>query len=45
MIGTRVGTGIYRELAGVITFLMERCHLPALPSRLRQALRFSFTNR
>ncbi|MBA2435690.1 MAG: tryptophan 2,3-dioxygenase [Verrucomicrobiota bacterium] len=34
---------IYRELAGVITFLIERRHLPALPSRLRQALRFSFS--
>ncbi len=36
---------IFKELAGVITFLIERRHLPALPSRLRQALRFSFTNR
>ena len=36
---------IFRELAGIITFLIERCHLPALPPRLRQALRFSFTNR
>ncbi len=33
---------IFKELAGVITFLIERCHLPALPSRLRRALRFSF---
>ena len=36
---------IFKELAGVITFLIERCHLPALPSRLRQALRFSFSSR
>lgn len=36
---------IFKELAGVITFLIERRHLPALPSRLRQALRFSFTIR
>ncbi|MGI8437170.1 MAG: tryptophan 2,3-dioxygenase [Chthoniobacterales bacterium] len=35
---------IFRELAGIITFLIERCHLPVLPSRLHQALRFSFTN-
>ncbi len=34
---------IFKELAGVITFLIERCNLPALPSRLRQALRFRFT--
>lgn len=31
---------IFKELAGVITFLIERCHLPSLPPRLRQALRF-----
>jgi tryptophan 2,3-dioxygenase len=36
---------IFRELAGIITFLIERCHLPTLPPRLRQALRFSFINR
>jgi tryptophan 2,3-dioxygenase len=36
---------IFRELAGIITFLIERCHLPTLPSHLRQALRFSFANR
>ncbi len=36
---------IYKELAGVITFLIERRHLPVLPSRLHQALRFSFTSR
>ena len=36
---------IYKELAGVITFLIERRHLPALPPRLHQALRFSFTSR
>jgi tryptophan 2,3-dioxygenase len=35
---------IFKELAGIITFLIERCHLPALPPRLRQALRFSFTS-
>ena len=33
---------IYKELAGVITFLIERRNLPALPPRLRRALRFSF---
>jgi tryptophan 2,3-dioxygenase len=36
---------IFKELAGVITFLIERRNLPALPARLHQALRFSFTNR
>lgn len=36
---------VFRELAGIITFLIERCHLPALPPGLRQALRFSFSNR
>ncbi|MDQ3200229.1 MAG: tryptophan 2,3-dioxygenase [Verrucomicrobiota bacterium] len=36
---------IFKDLAGVITFLIERRHLPTLPSRLRQALRFSFTTR
>jgi tryptophan 2,3-dioxygenase len=36
---------IFKELAGVITFLIERRHLPALPPRLHQALRFSFSNR
>ncbi|HSU85712.1 MAG TPA: tryptophan 2,3-dioxygenase family protein [Chthoniobacterales bacterium] len=36
---------IFRELSGIITFLIERCHLPVLPPRLRQALRFSFSNR
>ncbi len=36
---------IFKELAGVITFLIERCNLPALPPRLHRALRFSFTNR
>ena len=36
---------IFKELAGVITFLIERRHLPALPPRLRQALRFNFTDR
>jgi len=33
---------IFKELAGIITFLIERCHLPVLPPRLRQALRFNF---
>ncbi|MEP7250376.1 MAG: tryptophan 2,3-dioxygenase family protein [Spartobacteria bacterium] len=36
---------IFKELAGVITFLIERRHLPTLPPRLRQALRFSFSSR
>jgi hypothetical protein len=31
---------VYKELAGVITFLIERRNLPELPTRLRQALRF-----
>ncbi len=33
---------VYKELAGVITFLIERRNLPALPERLHKALRFSF---
>ena len=36
---------IFKELAGIITFLIERRHLPKLPPRLHQALRFSFTTR
>jgi tryptophan 2,3-dioxygenase len=32
---------IYKELAGIITFLIERRNLPQLPERLHQALRFS----
>jgi tryptophan 2,3-dioxygenase len=32
---------VYKELAGVITFLIERRNLPQLPKRLHQALRFS----
>jgi len=32
---------IYKELAGIITFLIERRKLPQLPQRLHQALRFS----
>ena len=32
---------IYKELAGIITFLIERRNLPQLPDRLHQALRFS----
>jgi tryptophan 2,3-dioxygenase len=31
---------IFKELAGVITFLIERRNLPQLPERLHQALRF-----
>jgi len=33
---------VFKELAGVITFLIERRNLPALPQRLHKALRFSF---
>ena len=36
---------IYKELAGVITFLIERRSLPQLPRRLHQALRFSSAER
>jgi tryptophan 2,3-dioxygenase len=36
---------IFKELAGIITFLIERCHLPSLPPRLRRALRFNFNDR
>jgi tryptophan 2,3-dioxygenase len=36
---------IFKELAGVITFLIERRNLPQLPKRLRQALRFSSVER
>jgi tryptophan 2,3-dioxygenase len=36
---------IFKELAGVITFLIERRNLPQLPERLRQALRFSSAER
>ena len=32
---------IYKELAGIITVLIERRNLPQLPARLHQALRFS----
>ena len=32
---------IFKELAGVISFLIERCHLPSLPPRLHRALRFN----
>ncbi len=32
---------IFKELTGVITFLIERHNLPQLPARLRQVLRFS----
>ena len=31
---------IYKELAGIITFLIERRNLPQLPEKLHQALRF-----
>ena len=36
---------IFKELAGIITFLIERGRLPGLPESLHRALRFSFTNR
>ena len=36
---------IFKEMAGVITFLIERRNLPQLPDRLRQALRFSSVER
>jgi tryptophan 2,3-dioxygenase len=36
---------IYKELAGIITFLIERRNLPQLPKRLHQALRFSAVER
>ncbi len=36
---------IFRELAGIVTYLIERCHLPPLPPRLHQALRFGFASR
>lgn len=36
---------IFKELAGVITFLIERRSLPQLPKRLHQALRFSSVER
>src|SRR5947207_15818985 len=36
---------IYKELAGVITYLIERRSLPQLPDRLRRALRFSSVER
>ena len=32
---------IYKELAGIITYLIERRNLPQLPKRLHEALRFS----
>ena len=31
---------VYKELAGIITFLIERSRLPELPAQLRKALRF-----
>jgi tryptophan 2,3-dioxygenase len=33
---------VFKELAAVITFLIERRNLPELPQRLHNALRFSF---
>jgi tryptophan 2,3-dioxygenase len=36
---------IFKEVAGVITFLIERRNLPKLPKRLHQALRFNSTQR
>ena len=35
---------IFKELAGIITFLIERHNLPPLPPRLHKALRFSFAD-
>jgi tryptophan 2,3-dioxygenase len=35
---------VFKELAGVITYLIERRNLPALPKRLHKALRFSFAD-
>jgi tryptophan 2,3-dioxygenase len=32
---------VFKELAGIITFLIERRNLPQLPKRLHEALRFS----
>lgn len=34
---------IFKELTGITTYLIERCHLPVLPERLRQAVRFGFS--
>jgi tryptophan 2,3-dioxygenase len=36
---------IFKEIAGVITFLIERRNLPQLPKRLHEALRFSSAER
>ena len=36
---------IFKELAGVITFLIERRNLPQLPKRLHEALRFRSAER
>lgn len=36
---------IFKEIAGVITFLIERRNLPQLPNRLHQALRFNSAER
>jgi tryptophan 2,3-dioxygenase len=36
---------IFKDVAAVITFLIERRNLPELPKRLRQALRFNSTER
>ena len=33
---------VYKELAGVITFLIERRNLPKLPKRLQKILGFNF---
>lgn len=33
------------ELIGITTYLIERCHLPTLPPRLRRALRFNLGGR
>jgi len=36
---------IFKGLSGIVTFLIERCNLSALPSRLHQPLRFNFSDR
>jgi tryptophan 2,3-dioxygenase len=36
---------VFKELASIITFLIERRNLPQLPTRLHQALRFSSRER
>jgi tryptophan 2,3-dioxygenase len=36
---------VYKALAGIITFLIERGNRPKLPQRLLDELRFSLTKR